>query len=51
MKKEDLAKVKIRKLSPFKYLIHVWTHFQKALMMVLVTNGGLVALLCTAYVP
>lgn len=23
MKKEDLAKVKIRNISPFKYLIHV----------------------------
>ena len=40
MKKKDLAKVKIRNISPFKYLILLWAHFQKTLVMVLVKNGG-----------
>ena len=50
MKKKDLDEVKIRNISPFKYLICVWTHFQKTLVMVLVTNGGEVALLRNAYI-
>lgn len=40
MKKKDLAKVKIRNISPFKYLILMWTHFQKTLVMILMTKGG-----------
>lgn len=40
MKRKDLAKVKIKNVSPFKYFILMWTYFHKTLVIILETKGG-----------